>query len=497
MNTLPDNTPILVGIGACQQRCDDPRQALEASELMVAAVKKAATDAGSESLLFAADAILVPKGSWHYSNPSRLIANAVDAKHAQTLLADIGILQQSLVNKACNDILSGHQHIVVVAGGDCKYRELQAKLQGIAINDTVQTYDRPDITLTPDAELWAEAEWNAGLMMPVSYYAMMENSLRKHQGLNSEQHRDEIASLWKNFSEIAVSDDNAWDRTCYSHSDIRDSSSSNRMIAFPYTKRHNSNWHVDQAAGLIFCSIGKARALGISERRWVYPLSGTESNHSTVMSQRAQLHRSPAVRLVAERALTLANKRIDEINFIDFYSCFPVAVRIQAVELGLPLMGNYSLTGGMTFGGGPLNNYAIQALVSVAEKLREHPQASAYVSSISGMMTKYGASVWTGSTPSRPFRFADLSAEVASADPGVALLENAEGIARIVAYTINFGKDAQGEEMPQRAIVVCDIDAHRAVAFSEEADVMQRMMHEEYCGKEIMLGNNGRFHLSH
>jgi acetyl-CoA C-acetyltransferase len=334
-------------------------------------------------------------------------------------------------------------------------------------------------------------------MMPVSYYAMMETALRKHQGLSVEQHRDEIASLWKHFSEIAVNDDNAWDRTRYSHTDIRDSNASNRMIAFPYTKRHNSNWHVDQAAGLIFCSIGKARALGISERRWAYPLSGTESNHSTVMSERAQLHRSPAVRLVAERALTLANKRIDNINFIDFYSCFPVAVRIQAVELGLPLAGNYSLTGGMTFGGGPLNNYALQALVRVAEKLREHPQASAYVSSISGMMTKYGASVWTGSAPSRPFCFADVSAEVASADPGVALLENAEGIASIVAYTINFGKDAQGEEMPQRAIVVCDIDAHRAVAFSEEVDVMQRMMKEECCGKEIMLGNNGHFHFSH
>ena len=348
------------------------------------------------------------------------------------------------------------------------------------------SYDEPDITLTPDAELWAEAEWNAGLMMPVSYYAMMENSLRKYQGLSSEQHRDETSSLWKNFSEIAVSDDNAWDRTRYSHRDIRDSSSINRMIAFPYTKRHNSNWHVDQAAGLIFCSIGKARALGTSERRWVYPLSGTESNHSTVMSQRAQLHRNPAVRLVTERALTLANKRIDNINFIDFYSCFPVAVRIQAVELGLPLMGNYSLTGGMTFGGGPLNNYALQALVCVAEKLREHPKASAYVSSLSGMMTKYGASVWTGSAPSRPFRFADVSAEVASADPGVALLENAEGIALIVAYTINFGKDAQGEEMPQRAIVVCDIDARRAVAFSEEADVMQRMMQDARCMRSIV-----------
>lgn len=496
MNTLPDNTPILVGIGACQQRCDHPAQGLEASKLMAAAVRKAAADAGSEQLLIAADAILVPKGSWHYSNPSRLIANAIDAKHARTLLADISILQQSLINRACNDILAGHQHIVIVAGGDCKHRELQAKLQRIAIRDTEQPDDTPDITLTPDAELWAESEWKAGLMMPVSYYTVMESALRKHQGLRIEQHRGEIASLWKNCSEIAVNTTAAWDRTRHSHTDIRDSSPSNRMIAFPYTKLHNSQWHVNQAAGLIFCSIGKARELGISERRWVYPLSGTESNHGTVMSARAQLHRSPAVRLAAERALALANSRIEDIDFIDFYSCFQVAVRIQALELGLPLVGDYSLTGGMTFGGGPLNNYSFQALVTAAEKLREHPQARAYISSISGMLTKYGAGIWSGSAPSRPFCFADVSAEVASADAGLALLENAEGIAKIVSYTINFGKNAQGAEAPQRAIAVCDIGTHRAVGFSEEVDVIQRMMQEEFCGREIELCKAGRFHLS-
>ena len=46
----------------------------EASELMVAAAFDAAKDAGAADLLGAVDRILVPQGTWHYSDPARVVA---------------------------------------------------------------------------------------------------------------------------------------------------------------------------------------------------------------------------------------------------------------------------------------------------------------------------------------------------------------------------------------------------------------------------------------
>ena len=39
---IDPRTPVLVGVGAVQQRCDDPRAALEPIELMIAALEHAA-----------------------------------------------------------------------------------------------------------------------------------------------------------------------------------------------------------------------------------------------------------------------------------------------------------------------------------------------------------------------------------------------------------------------------------------------------------------------
>ena len=74
------------------------------------------------------------------------------------------------------------------------------------------------------------------------------------------------------------------------------------MLNFPYTKLHNSNWNVDQAAGLIFCSAGTAQNLGIPRDQWIFPLSVVDSNHMTFLTERRQLHRSPGFAHAAERA---------------------------------------------------------------------------------------------------------------------------------------------------------------------------------------------------
>ena len=74
------------------------------------------------------------------------------------------------------------------------------------------------------------------------------------------------------------------------------------------------------------------------------------------MPMRRDLHRWPAFALAAE-ALFETGRSVADVGPVDLYSCFPAAVQTGALELGLPLDRPLTVTGGMTFGGGPLNNY--------------------------------------------------------------------------------------------------------------------------------------------
>jgi acetyl-CoA acetyltransferase len=110
--------------------------------------------------------------------------------------------------------------------------------------------------------------------MPVRQYAVIENALRHAEGRSLEVHRNEVASLWSEMSRVAAENPDAWTRDFVRWDQIRDASAGNRMLAFPYTKLHNSQWNVDQAAGLIFTSAALARARafprasGSTRARW-------------------------------------------------------------------------------------------------------------------------------------------------------------------------------------------------------------------------------------
>jgi acetyl-CoA C-acetyltransferase len=92
VSKLNPNTPVLVGIGVISQRQEDPTAAKEAIALMVDATRAAAADAGAPDILKLWDYVYVPQGRWQYKNPAGLVARAVGASNATTVLAKIGIL---------------------------------------------------------------------------------------------------------------------------------------------------------------------------------------------------------------------------------------------------------------------------------------------------------------------------------------------------------------------------------------------------------------------
>lgn len=489
--TLDPKTPVLVGAATIEQRLDDPQAALEPVELMIAALGAAASDAGAPALLARADSIRVPRGFWNYSDPGRLVATRFGASGARTTLAEIGVLQTTLLGEAAAAIARGEESIALITGAEAKYRSLRAQIAGTEVASTEQTDVVPDRLLEPAREIWSPLEERLALLMPVTQYAMIETALRYAEGLSLEAHRREVAELWADFSRAAAENPHAWSRRALTAEAIAGAGDGNRMLAFPYTKLHNSQWNVDQAAGLILCSVAVARELGISEDRWVFPLAVAESNHMLPLSERAELHRSHGFRLAGARALADAGLAIEDVTRFELYSCFPIAVRVQAREMGIDAAHRLTVSGGMAFAGGPLNNFVFQSLVRMAEVLRRERTGAGMLTAVSGMLTKQGVSLWSASPPRGGFAYEDVTAAVAGATGAVEVVEGVESPARIATYTVLFEGGS-----PVRAAAICDLDdGRRTIAVTTDAAAAGAMTEREHCGAAVRVDRDQTLHL--
>ena len=476
-------TPVLVGVGVVQQRAEDPREAREPLLLMGDALERAADDAGSRALLARADSIRIPRGFWDYGDPGRALAERFRAgARVRTCVAEIGVLQTTLLGGAARDIAEGRADVVLVAGAEARHRAQRAQQLGAEASLT-RLPGEPHEVLRPHAEIISPLEVQVGLHTPVSQYAVIENALRFAEKQGLDAHRDAVAALQARASRVAAGNPDAWDRTPHAAEEIRGAAPGNRMLAFPYTKLHTSQWNVDQAAGLIFCSLERARSLGLAAERFVYPLAVADSNHMVPLAARPALERVPGFAHAGRCALAHASLAPAELGPLELYSCFPVAVRAQARELGIDEARPLTVTGGMTFAGGPLNNFVLQALAKLAAVLRAEPDRAGLLTAVSGILTKQGVSLWSARPPASDFRFFDVSAETAPDQAPLALVESAEGPARVAGYTVLF----EGER-PVRAAFVCELpDGRRTLAASDDPAVAALGTREELTGRTLRL----------
>jgi acetyl-CoA C-acetyltransferase len=268
------------------------------------------------------------------------------------------------------------------------------------------------------------------------------------------------------------------------------------MVSFPYPKLCTANMQVDQGAGYIVCSVEAARAAGVPEDRWVFPLSGADGNDHWYISNRDELHRSPAIRLAGQAALALAGLGVDDVAFVDLYSCFPAVVQMAARELGLrvddpdrPL----TLTGGLTFGGGPGNNYTSHGIAQAVGALRAAPGSAALVTGLGWYATKHSVGVYASRPPAHGGRFAwrDVQPDV-DALPRRAVHPDATGPVRVETYTVTFDREGN----PERGIVACRTkDDARAWGSAVDADVLRALWTQDPIGRTATLHADGSFEL--
>lgn len=271
--------------------------------------------------------------------------------------------------------------------------------------------------------------------------------------------------------------------------EIRTPTAGNRRISFPYTKLMNANVVVDMGAALIMCSVDKARKLGIPEHLWVYPHAGVEGNDHFSASVRENFHSSPAIRLVGERVLELADTRVDDLAFVDLYSCFPSAVQIAANELGLNETRPLTVTGGLTFGGGPLNNYVMHSISRMVELMRADPGKKGLITANGGNLYKHAHCIYSGEPPARDFRHDNVQARI-DALPSKENIADYEGEAVIESWTVMFAGD-------DPAIGHCACltpDGKRTWVNTDEREMMAAMISEEFRGRPVTI-KAGALHL--
>lgn len=485
--SLDPRTPVLVGYGQVNHHDDDP------SVTPIDLMERAARAAADPRILEAVDSVrIVNLLSMRYRNPGLLVAQRIRASSADTHYSNLGgNVPQSLVNQACLDIANGRVDTVLIAGAEAWRTRTKVRRAGGTLEWPKQDESVPDPLGSDDQfDMVGPNEIKIHLDRPAYVYPMFEQALRIAAGETSDEHRRRIGELWAQFSAVAADNPHAWSRNAVTAEEIWQPGPSNRMISWPYTKLMNSNNMVDQGAALILTSVEKAIHLQIPTDQWVFPYAGTDAHDTYLIGERAEFSTSPAIRIAGSRALELAGKSIEDIDLVDLYSCFPSAVQVAANELGLPLddpRRPLTVTGGLTFAGGPWNNYVSHSIATMAEKLVAAPGTVGLISANGGFLTKHSFGVYGTRPPTGDFLWEDVQSTV-DAEPTRVAEQDWSGVGTVETWTAPFTR----EGVPEKAFVaVRTPENNRALAVITDASEAEASVREDIAGAKVRVEVDG------
>jgi acetyl-CoA C-acetyltransferase len=500
--TLDPNLPVLVGVGEVVRRPGDDGPT-EPAALMAEAVRSALADAGAAS----ADALLkragvlaaVPSAAWLDGDPGRRVAELLGVEGVATARSSMqgGNGPQLLVDLLAARIQAGRLDAAVVCGAEALSTVARLMKQGEQPDwpapdparsaDEVVEQDRPAAT---------DGETAVGMIAPIMAYPLIENAIGAAAGRTPMQQLDRAAALWSRFSEVAAAQPAAWTPRTYTAEQLATATPGNRRVTLPYTKLLNANIQVDQGAALVLCSVAVAEALGIPRERWVFLHAGAHANDEWFLSERRELHRSPAIRACGEAVFAHAGVTADQLGPVDLYSCFPAAVQLAAGELGLPLddpARPLTCTGGLTFFGGPGNGYALHGTTAVARRLREAPEGTVGLATALGWYaTKHALALYGNRPPQRPF----AALEPTPQTPAPRAVLSAEAAAGTTATaetcTLVYGRD----DAPAYGILFAlTADGDRVLAKADDPSVTAAMAVSDFIGSTVTIHADRSFDL--
>jgi acetyl-CoA C-acetyltransferase len=441
--------PVIVGVGEVVQRSEDG-PGLDPLSLAAEAVRRAVEDSGAPRLLAEIDHLdLVEIVSWRYeSGPDRLAAE-LGCPSARARSSAVGGHQPlALLDRMAERIAAGESAVAALAGGEALHSLELARRAG-----TVPPWPAPPAGSAPPRpeDHSSPAMVRLGLVWPSDVYPLYEQASRRAAGLSQAQARAEAAERWALASEVASRNPAAWMREPRSAAEIGSVSETNRMVSWPYPKLLNARLAVDQAAAVIVTSTAVARRLGIDEDLWVHPWPGAGGSEPEDVLARPSFERTAAGAAALDGALERAALDVGQVELIELYSCFPCVPRMAARHLGLGPGRPTTVTGGLTFFGGPGNNYMSHAVAAMTRALRRGEGESGLLYGQGGFVTEHHAMVLARRPPSR----CRLDGEAASRPrvvPGRCppYLADYEGPGLLETFSMPYGRDGR----PQRIVFV-------------------------------------------
>jgi len=495
MTSIHPNTPILIGVGQVTVR-DEPLEALSTPmDLMERSARAAAEDAHLKpDVLADIDSLAIVRS---FREPMRnspdVLARRLGATGSrQWITPDGGQAPQALVNLFAARIAKEDAGMVLLAGAEAMDNGRRLVKSGTK-PDWSEPSDHDPAVIFDDRPMWTDHEKAHGIWLASHVYALFENALRGHYGHSIEAHQQAMGALFAPFTDIAAASPHAWFPVRRSADEIAQASENNRYVGWPYTKFMNAMNQINQGAALLLTSVDRARRLDVPESQWVYLHGCADTTELWGITDRVNYHSSPAAAVMGERALAMAGLTVDAIDLFDLYSCFPCTVAIVRDELGIASDDPRSLTvtGGLPFHGGAGNNYSMNAIAAMAERLRAAPGSIGMVTANGGYLGKQSGGIYS-TTPSPNGSKAWVREDPAAYQPRIDGLdhppftEKPEGPAWIETYTVAFGRS----NAPERGIVIGrlgdpgDPDAPRFVANTPtDPDLLQAMTTEDFLGR--------------
>jgi acetyl-CoA C-acetyltransferase len=502
-----DSTPIIVGVGQYTEHLDaDDYIGLSPQELAAKACIRAMEDAEicvgdfpidtlaavrtvGDSVSPQAQRFMSPFG--RPDNFPWAVANRLGLAPTRAIYSlACGNEPQKLVGEMSARIRTGEMRSVLIFGAEALATQAQAQRNGWSL-DWSEAFNAPIEDRGKGTEgMMTPLMAKHGLQLPVTVYPVLEHARRKRLGHSRDAYTRDMSALFERFNRVAVENPYAVFRQSLSAADIATISSTNRLIADPYTKAMVAKDSVNQGAALLLTSEAQASTLGIPRSQWVY-LHGYADVKERPVLEREDLGDSVAMRLAYQEAMRAAGTTLDDLHYFDLYSCFPVAVSVAMDALGMTLSDPRSptVTGGLPYFGGAGNNYSTHALVSMISALRRDAGAFGLVGANGGFLSKHSVGVYSTRPKDgwKPCVSDSLQARVDSmAAPQLAVTPEGEGI--IESYTV----------VPSRSEITATIvgrlvlTGERFVAVSQQGEsaTAEKMLASDPLGQLVSLTTN-------
>jgi acetyl-CoA C-acetyltransferase len=490
-------TPVLVGGGQVSQRVatEDARAPID---LFADAIRAAGADSGVPDLVARADTFAaVQIVSWPYPDAAALVAERLGCAPRSTVMSgNGGNSPQYLVNELGAAIARGERDVVVIGGAESMYTRWRARREP-RVELTWPIDDRPACTMViGDTRPGTNEYENAHqAIAPTTVYPLFETALRAAHGRSVDAHQKEVSELWATFAAVAADNPNAWTRNAPSAETIRTITPANRAVAFPYPKLMCSNIDVDQGAAIILSSYDTARNAGVADDRMVFLHAGADAHDHYWFSERPDLARSIAIGANVRAVTEATGIGVDDVARFDLYSCFPSAVQIALQSIGIPgpLGGDLrpiTVTGGLGFAGGPVNNYVTHSIAAMADALRADPGSHGVTTALGWYVTKHSAGLWSTTPPATGYRRVDpaVTQAIVDAVPGVESAGLVDGPATVEATSVGFDREGNAS---LGVVAVRVADGRRALATSRDTPFLASLTDEPWEGRSVRLTNDG------